>query len=89
MADKELAHPVDDAPRGKRRKMTEDVDFGPGVVLTPGYEFVEPEEKPQMIFSDRRVDHHGIPADHPITSTYKGKLAGVKGGEVHPHTQEL
>lgn len=86
MAEKELARPEHPA---RKVKMTEDVDFGPGVVLTPGYEYVEPEDKPVVIFSDRRVDHRGNPADHPIASTYNGKQSGVKGGVVHPQTQEL
>ena len=71
-----------ETPRGT--KVSQEVDLGMGVIRTPGYE-EEPAPAPAArgtVFSDRRVDAEGNVDDHPIASTFSGKLAGVKGGNV-------
>ena len=71
-----------ETPRGT--KVSQEVDLGMGVIRTPGYEEA-PAPAPAAggtVFSDRRVDAEGNVDDHPIASTFSGKLAGVKGGSV-------
>ena len=71
-----------ETPRGT--KVSQEVDLGMGVIRTPGYEDAPaPAPAPGgTVFSDRRVDAEGNVDDHPIASTFSGKLAGVKGGNV-------
>lgn len=62
-----------------KKVMTHEQDLGPGVVRTPGYEAVE-GSPPISGYSDRRIDKDGVPADHPILSTYDGpQHPGVAG----------
>ncbi len=73
----------------KKVRMTHEVDLGPGVVLTPGYEFAEPA-KPGPGMGDRRILVHMDPearnrmfadllrAEIPteeIASTYEGPVS--------------
>jgi len=70
-------------------RMTHEVDLGPGVVLTPGYEFAEPAE-PGPSMGDRRIIVHMDPearnrmfadllraevSTEEIASTYEGPVA--------------
>ena len=59
--------------------LTDDLDLGPGVVVTPGHEV--PEPRPKSIMSDRKLDSDGNvvnPGDAEFGSTYeKGGAAGV------------
>jgi hypothetical protein len=72
-------------------KLTDDLDLGPGVVVTPGYAV---PERPANVggFGDRRIVVHedGMArtaqnakffteevADHPIASTYEGAARGA------------
>lgn len=54
---------------------THEQDLGPGVVRTPGY----PVDDTAALngIADRRIDHLGKVADHPILSTYSGPQNGV------------
>lgn len=66
-----------------KQQLTDDLDLGPGLVVTPGHP-VQPTPStasgPQ--FSDRTIDHTGKPADHPILST----ADGAKADEPKPAT---
>jgi hypothetical protein len=57
-------------------KLTDDLELGPGVVVTPGHEV--PEPRPKAVASDRKIDHEGNvvhPGDAEFGSTYE------KGGD--------
>ncbi len=73
----------------KKVRMTHEVDLGPGVVLTPGYEFAEPAT-PGPSMGDRRILVHMDPEarnrmfadllraeipEQEIASTYAGPVA--------------
>ena len=59
----------------KKPLYTHEQDLGPGVVRTPGYEV---DDAPALSgITDRRVDHHGVAANHPILSTYDGPQNGL------------
>lgn len=39
---------------------TDDLDLGPGLVVTPGYEVAKAPERP-FVMSDQPIDRHGNP----------------------------
>jgi hypothetical protein len=62
----------------KKQLMTHERDLGPGVVQTPGYPV---EDAPALNgIADRRIDAHGVVADHPTLSTYDGPQNGMQPG---------
>lgn len=62
----------------KKPLMTHEQDLGPGVVRTPGYEVDDTVASNGI--TDRRVNHLGEPAEHPILSTYSGPQNGLAPG---------
>lgn len=62
----------------KKPLYTHEQDLGPGVTRTPGYEVEEAVTNQGM--SDRRLDRHGVAADHPTLSTYDGPQNGLASG---------
>lgn len=67
----------DDTP-----KMSEDLDLGPGLVVTPGHPVEARDPHPAGVHaSDRRIDAHGYVDDVPVLSTHPYSVE--KGGQSH------
>jgi hypothetical protein len=52
-------------------QLTDDLDLGPGLVVTPGHAVAPKRQDEAPVFSDRRLAADGTPAQHPTLSTYE------------------